>query len=130
MSTALSKIQEIQDKADKQIEALKSEAISEIAKKLAEAKSVVADLQRQYEELTGKTVHGEKAGTRTRLTSSQKAELIIKVTEIIKAAKDGIGMGDIVKRAGESTAAVRDAVSKVAGLTKTGNKVSMLYFAK
>jgi len=129
-STALSKIQAIQDKANKEIELLKSEAISEIAKKLAEAKSVVSDLQRQYDELTGKTVHGEKADTRVRLSSSQKTALINRVSEIIKAATDGIGMSDIVRHAGESPAAVRDAVSKVAGLTKTGNKVSMLYFVK
>ena len=128
---ALEKIQAIQDKANKEIELLKSEAISEIAKKLSEAKSVVADLQRQYEELTGKTVSGDKVlSVRKRLSSSQKTALASKVLEIIKSAKDGIKMGDIVTKAGESSAAVRDAVKLSPEVTTTGNKASTLYFAK
>jgi len=127
---ALEKIQAIQERANKEIEALKSEAVSEIAKKLAEAKSVVSDLERQYEELTGKTVKGEKAeSSRKRLSKEQKAALVVTVTDIIKAAKDGISMGSIVKQAGESASAVRDSVSQVQGLRKTGNKASTLYFA-
>ena len=130
-STALEKIQAIQDRANKEIEALKSEAVSEVVKKLSEAKSVVADLQQQYEELTGKTVKGEKSElSRKRLSEEQKAALIVSVTEIIKSAKDGISMGSIVKRTGESASAVRDSVSHVSGLTKTGNKASTLYFVK
>ena len=128
---ALEKIQAIQDKANKEIELLKSEAISEIAKKLSEAKSVVADLQRQYEELTGKTVSGDKVlSVRKRLSTSEKTALASKVLEIIKSAKDGIKMGDIVTKAGESTAAVRDAVKLSPEVTTTGNKASTLYFAK
>ena len=128
---ALEKIQAIQDKANKEIELLKSEAISEIAKKLSEAKSVVADLQRQYEELTGKTVSGDKVSIgRKRLSASEKSALVSTVLEIIKSAKDGIKMGDIVTKAGESIAAVRDAVKLAPGVTTTGNKASTLYFAK
>ena len=127
---ALEKIQAIQDKANKEIELVKSEAISEIAKKLSEAKSVVADLQRQYEELTGKTVSGDKVlSVRKRLSSSEKTALASKVLEIIKSAKDGISMGSIVRQTGESASAVRDSVSQVHGLRKTGNKASTLYFA-
>ena len=127
---ALEKIQEIQDRANKEIEALKSEAVSEIAKKLSEAKSVVLDLERQYEELTGKTVKGERAEvSRKRLSKEQKAALVIAVTEIIKSSKDGVSMGTLVKKTGESASAVRDSVSQVQGLTKTGNKASTLYFA-
>ena len=127
---ALEKIQAIQERASKEIEALKTEAVSEIAKKLSEAKSVVADLERQYEELTGKTVKGEKAeGTRKRLSKEQKTALVATITEIIKSAKDGISMGSIVRQTGESASAVRDSVSQVHGLRKTGNKASTLYFA-
>ena len=128
---ALEKIQAIQERANKEIEALKSEAVSEIAKKLSEAKSVVSDLERQYEELTGKTIKGEKSElSRKRLSKEQKSALVLAVTEIIKAAPGGISMGSIVKQTGESASAVRDSVSQVPGLTKTGNKASTLYFAK
>jgi len=52
------------------------------------------------------------------------------VGEIIKASKDGISMGDIVKQAGEAVSAVREAVHQVQGLKKTGNKASTLYLVK
>lgn len=128
-SSALQKIQEIQAKAENEIAALKSEAITDLAKRLSEAKEAVADLQRQYEELTGKTVTGEKAasGTRKRLSAADKNALVDRCADIIKSA-DGISMGDIVAKAGESLSAVRDAVSKVPGLRKTGNKATTLYF--
>jgi hypothetical protein len=129
--SALEKIQAIQQKADEEIAKLKAEAISDLAKKLAEAKAVVADLTEQYEELTGKTLKGEKAeGTRKRLSKEEKAALVVTVGEIIKGAKDGISMGDIVEKAGESVSAVRAAVKEVKGIKTTGNKASTLYFAK
>ena len=108
---------------------MKAEAISDVVKKLSEAKSAVADLERQYEELTGKTVRGEQA-PRKRLSKQQKAALVIRVGEIIQASKDGINMGDIVKQAGEAVSAVRDAVQQVQGLKKTGNKSTTLYLVK
>jgi len=129
MSSTLEKIQEIQAKAQKEIAALKAEAVTELAKRLSEAKAAVADLQRQYEELTGKTVTGEKAasGTRKRLSAADKTALVASCADIIKSA-NGISMGDIVDKAGESVSAVRDAVSKVPGVRKTGNKATTLYF--
>lgn len=96
---------------------------------VSEAKTAVADLERQYEELTGKTVRGE-AAPRKRLSKEQKEALVITVGEIIKASKDGISMGDIVKQAGETVSAVREAVHQVQGLKKTGNKASTLYLVK
>lgn len=98
-------------------------------KRLSEAKDLVADLENQYAELTGKTVKGEKA-KRIRLSSEQKAALAIRVGEIVKSAKDGISMGNIVKRAGAPDAAVRQAVKLSKDITKTGEKASTLYFAK
>ena len=127
--SALEKIQAIQNRANREIESLKSEAVSDVVKRLSEAKSVVADLERQYEELTGKTVRGETA-PRKRLSKEQKDALVIRVGEIIQASKDGISMGDIVKRAGEAVSAVREAVQQVKGLKKTGNKASTLYLHK
>jgi len=128
--SALEKIAAIQDKAAKEIETLKSEAISDISKKLSEAKAVVTELENQYFDLTGKNLKGEK-GKRVRLSPEQKAALVITVGEIIKSTKDnGISMGNIVKQSGESASAVRDAVLKVKGLKKTGEKASTLYFVK
>ena len=129
LASALEKIQAIQDRAHKEIEALKAEALSDIVKKLSEAKSVVADLERQYENLTGKTVRGEKVA-RKRLSKEQKEALVITVGNIIQASKDGISMGDIVKRAGEPVSAVREAVQQVKGLKKTGSKATTLYLVR
>ena len=127
--SALEKIQAIQNRANREIESLKSEAVSDVVKRLSEAKAAVADLERQYEELTGKTVRGEQA-PRKRLSKEQKDALVIRVGEIIQASKDGISMGDIVKQAGEAVSAVRDAVQQVQGLKKTGNKATTLYLVK
>ena len=126
---ALDKIKLIQEKADKEIEALKQEAITGLCKRISETKDQLAKLQLEYEQLTGKTVTGHKAEpTRKRLTQEEKASLVIKVAGIIKAATEGISMGKIVKESGESTSAVRDAISQVKGITKTGSKATTLYF--
>ena len=127
--SALEKIAAIQEKAAKEIDALKSEAISDIAKRLSEAKALVVDLENQYYDLTGKTVKGEK-GKRIRLTPEQKDELIAKVEQVIKSAKKPISMSDIIKQAGASASAVREAVSKAKDVKKTGEKAGTLYSAK
>jgi hypothetical protein len=128
---ALDKIKLIQEKADKEIEALKQEAITGLCKRISETKDQLSKLQLEYEQLTGKTVTGHKAETiRRRLTKEEKTALVIKVAGIIKAATDGISMGRIVKESGESTSAVRDAISQVKGITKTGSKATTLYFLR
>ena len=64
-SPVLNKIASIKAKAEQEIHALREQAASELAQKLAEAKTVLRDLEIQYEELTGKNVRGEKtSGTR------------------------------------------------------------------
>ena len=64
-SPILDKIASIKAKAEQEIYALREQATTELAQKLADAKSVLRDLELQYEELTGKTVRGEKSpGTR------------------------------------------------------------------
>ena len=128
---SLSNIHEIPIQAHKEIEAQKAEAISAVTKKLSEAKAVVADLHRKYEELTGRPIREKKgSGSRVRLSSSEKAELVLKVTEIIKSAQKEISMGEIIKQAGASASATRDAVKKVHGITTTGTKATTLYFVK
>ena len=129
--TALEKIAAIQDKANKEIETLKAEAVSELVKRINGVKSELSALEAEYASLTGKTLKGEKAGgTRRRLSKEEKEALVATVSAIIKGAKEGIKMGDIVKAAGESDSAVRDAVKAVKGIKTTGNKASTLYFAK
>lgn len=129
--TALEKIAAIEAEAKTKIDALKAEATTELAKRIAGVKSELATLEAEYASLTGKTMKGEKAGgTRRRLSAEEKAALVATVSAIIKGAKEGIKMGDIVKQAGESDSAVRDAVKQVKGIKTTGNKASTLYFAK
>jgi hypothetical protein len=126
---ALDKIKAIEEEAAKKIEALKQEAKTEIVKKLAEAKDVVAALEKEYEELTGKTVTGAKS-TRIRLSPEQSAALVVKVESIIKSASNGISMGDVVEKAGASASAVRKAVKSLKGIKMTGTKATTLYHAK
>jgi len=128
--SALDKIKAIEEEAAKKIAALKQEAVSEIAKKLSEAKAVVAAIQKEYQELTGKTVTGAKV-SRVRLSPEQSKALVVTVEGIVKAAgKDGISMGDIAEKAGASDSAVRKAVKSAKGIKTTGNKASTRYFAK
>jgi len=130
-NSIIEKIREIEEEAKKKIDALRSEAISEIAKKISEKKSELDELEAEYLKLTGRNIHGQKPeAPRKRLSSAEKAALVGTVEEIIKSAKDGIGMGDIVKQAGESVSAVRAAVKLVKGIKSTGAKASTLYFVK
>ena len=69
-SPVLDKIASIKAKAEQEIHALREQAASELAQKLAEAKTVLRDLEIQYEELTGKTVRGEKT-SETRLPKAK-----------------------------------------------------------
>jgi|GEM_PF-5278867 hypothetical protein len=57
--TALEKIQEIQARAEQEIKELRQQAISEVVRKLAEAKALVKELEAQYTQLTGKNLKGE-----------------------------------------------------------------------
>lgn len=57
--TALEKIQEIQAKADQEIRELRQQAVSEVVRRLSEAKALVKELEAQYTQLTGKNLKGE-----------------------------------------------------------------------
>ena len=131
MTTALQKIAAIEAEAKAKIDALKTEAQSELVKKMAAVKSELAALQAEYEALTGKPAkEGKAGGSRKRLSAEEQAALVLTVTEIIKKAHEGVSMGEIVKQAGESVSAVREAVKAVKGVKKSGAKASTLYFAK
>ena len=127
--SALDKIKAIEENAAKQIAALKAEAVSEIVKKISETKALLADFQKEYEELTGKTVTGAKAA-RVRLSPEESKALVTTVEGIIKAASNGISMGDIVEKAGASASAVRKAVKSAKGIKTAGSKATTMYHAK
>ncbi len=129
--TALEKIAAIEADAKNKIEALKQEAVTELVKRIAAAKSELAQLESEYAALTGKTLTGEKATfSRKRLSTSEKAALVETVTGIIKASKEPLSFGDIASRTGESASAVRDAIKQVPGLKVTGVKASTRYALK
>jgi len=128
-NSILDKIRAIEEEAKAKINSLRSEAVSELVKRIAETKTELATLESEYVRLTGRDLKGQKSeGVRKRLSSGEKATLVETVAAIIKSAKGGIGMGDIVKQAGESVSAVRSAVKQVRGLKSTGVKGSTLYF--
>jgi len=130
-NSILEKIHAIEEEAQKKIAALRSEAVSEIAKSISQKKAELAELEAEYLKLTGKDLKGQKPeGGRKRLSSEEKSKLVNTVAEIVRAAQEGIGMGDIVKQAGESVSAVRSAVKQVKGIKSTGAKASTLYFLK
>jgi len=126
--SALDKIKAIEEEAAKKIADLKQEAASDLVKKISETKTLLADYQKQYEDLTGKPATGAKAA-RVRLSPDQIKALESKVEGIIKAA-DGISMGEIVEQAGASESAVRKAVKSLKGITTKGSKATTKYFAK
>lgn len=129
--TALEKIAAIEADAKNKIEALKQEAVTELVKRIAAAKSELAQLESEYAALTGKTLTGEKATfSRKRLSTSEKVALVETVTGIIKASKEPLSFGDIASRTGESASAVRDAIKQVPGLKVTGVKASTRYALK
>jgi hypothetical protein len=130
--TALDKIKAIEEEAQKKIAALKQEAVTELVKKIAEAKSVLSALEEEYSSLTGKTLKGDKVpGTRRRLSPEEKAALAERVKEVVASHKDGVKLGKVVEELGESPNAVREAIKSLGKtVTTTGNKASTLYFAK
>lgn len=131
MTSALEKIAAIESEAKLRIDALKSEAISELVKKISVLKADLAVLESEYAGLTGQNLKGEKAnGARKRLSPDEKSTLVLTITDIIKAAPNGISMRDIVSAAGESVSSVRDAVKQVNGLKKLGSKATTIYTLK
>lgn len=129
--TALSQIKAIQEKAEKEIAALKAKAVSELVQKISAAKATLSALEDEYKELTGKDLKGEKVeGKRRRLSSEEKAGLVETIKSILKGNREGVKMSAIVAQTGESVTAVRAAVASIKEVKTTGNKASTLYFLK
>jgi len=76
--SVIDQIKAIQEKAQADIEKLKKEAISELAKQIAAKKQELKELEASYIDLTGKNLKGETTGTggtkkrRQRMTASDK----------------------------------------------------------
>ena len=59
-TSALEKIKAIREKAEKEVEAIKAEAVSELSKRIGEAREHLRSLEAEYAQLTGKNVRGER----------------------------------------------------------------------
>jgi len=131
-TSALEQIAAIQAKADADIAALKQQAVSDLARKLSEARELVKSLESQYESLTGKTVSGEKAGgTRRRLTSEQKEVLTSRIKAILESSRGGIKLSALVAQTGESANAVRSSIKALGSSVKTtGARATTLYLLR
>lgn len=132
--TALEKIKAIEDKAKEEIAKLRSEAVSDLARQLAEAKARVRELETQYEAITGKTVRGDTVEvaptTRRRMSGEEKAALVAQLREVLKGSRNGTKMGDLLSQTGAPVNAVRQALTQIKDLKTTGSKASTLYFLK
>lgn len=56
-------IKEVESRASEEIRALRQGAVSELVKRISEAKQVLADLEVQYKALTGRDFSGNKIAT-------------------------------------------------------------------
>jgi hypothetical protein len=135
-TTALEKIKALEEEHKQKIDALRSQAVSEVVKRIADLKAQLAEVEAEYTSLTGRDLRGEKApgkeaGTRRRLSNDEKAALAQSVLASLKSTKEGTKLGALVTQLGESPSAIRDAIKGLGkAVVKTGNKASTLYFAK
>jgi predicted RNase H-like nuclease (RuvC/YqgF family) len=131
--TTKTALQEISDLTAR-IEALKQQAVSEIAAKIAEKKTELRELESEYEQLTGKTVRGDKsqkeAGTRTRLTHEEKAALPGRLADALAGGE--LSLGQIVEAIGEGVpkSAIKKVLSDAKLFKMTGSRASARYSKK
>lgn len=135
MTTALEKINEIQERANAEILQLRREAVSEVVKKISETKATLAELEAQYIALTGKDLRGESAAApeakrRTRMSPDDKATLVDSIKGLLKGKKTGVPMRDILSQTGVSVGQARAALAEIKEIRTTGNKASTLYFLR
>lgn len=131
--SVIEKIQEIQRKAEEEIQTFRRQAVTEIVSRMSALKAELAVLETQFAELTGKPVAavGAPSGksTRKRLSGDEKAALAEKLRAILSQNPNGVSMGELVKEAGESVGAVRNAVATLKTKT-TGTRATTRYFLK
>ena len=122
--TALEKIQEIQARADQEIKELRQQAISEVVRKLSEAKALVKELEAQYTQLTGKNLKGESVEA-PKATRSAKADISSEqdLVELLQAAPGKRLNRKGINEAGfslKSALSVAKASPKVFGFAQNG----------
>lgn len=131
--SVIEKIQEIQRKAEEEIQTFRRQAVTEIVSRMSALKAELAVLETQFAELTGKPVAAVEASagksTRKRLSGDEKAALAEKLRAILSQNPNGVSMGELVKEAGESVGAVRHAVATLKTKT-TGTRATTRYFLK
>jgi hypothetical protein len=122
--TALEKIQEIQARAEQEIRELRQQAISEVVRRLSEAKALVKDLEAQYTQLTGKNLKGEtvdapKAGRAAKADISGEQELVALLEKAPDKRLNRKGINDAGFNL-KSALAVAKASPKVFGFAQNG----------
>lgn len=132
--STIDRINEIQQKASQEIADLRQQAAAEILARVAALRGELDSLAVQYAALTEKPLPGadtalEEKKSRRRLSTDEKAALVETVRNILAAKPQGAKMSEIVSEAGESVAAVRDALSRIKTKT-TGAKATTRYFLK
>jgi hypothetical protein len=73
-TSALERIKAIREKAQKEVEAIKAEAVSELSKRIGEAREHLRSLEAEYAELTGKNVRGERVSRKSGAAGGVKAD--------------------------------------------------------
>lgn len=143
MMSALDKIKAIQQKAEEEITALRKEAASELARKIADAKATLKALELEYEEVTGKPVRAVEVPEATtgrkrarKLNSAQIEKLSEQIKTTIKGyGKGGAKIGEIItslKQDGIQAAntQITKLIKETKGISKTGERAATVYFIK
>ncbi len=126
--------QEIED-LKRRLERLSEEAENELRRKLAEARAVVSDLERQLSEITGRPSASEIKAlaarpARIRRPAIGDEELKTRILEILAAAGPrGINAKQIATAVDQTPARIRQfALANPAALRRTGNGPGTKFF--
>jgi len=111
---------------ERQIEQLKHRAVLELKVKLAEAKSLVVELQSQLEKLTGEVAPVRASGRKPRTS--------VTIQQVVGAIKGGAtNYRAVANKLGTSAATVAKKIKtegKDAGVSSTGQKASFKLLVK
>lgn len=125
MSNSLSASEQIEE-LQRQIESLKHRSLLELKVKLGEARHTVVALEKQIEEITGKSAPAPVEGVRKRTT--------ITIQQVVAAIKEGASNYRAVANAlGCSPITVAKKIElegKAAGIKSSGQKASFKLFLK
>ena len=126
-SNALEEMRKLELEYQERKRAIQGSVIQEIVRAIATKKQELAELESQYTSLTGKNLKGEKAGVRRRLSSEDQQALKANVEAFLRSKPQGAKMKEIIASVGESSAAVRRAISQIASIRSEGAKAATVY---